>query len=57
MYASDAARTPELYYLGARWWRDALAEVLAEVLPPDEAEQAGRAILRDNALALYRLQR
>src|SRR4051812_908465 len=55
MYASDAARTPELYYLGARWWREALAEVLSEALPADEAEQAGRAILRENALALYGL--
>jgi hypothetical protein len=55
LYASDAARTPELYYLAARWWRDALAEVLADALPPEEAEQAGRMILRDNARALYRL--
>jgi hypothetical protein len=55
LYASDAARTPELYYLAAKWWREALAEVLAESLPPDEAEQAGRAILRENALSLYRL--
>src|SRR5580765_5682738 len=28
----------------------------AEALPPDETESAGRAILRDNALALYRLE-
>ena len=28
LYASDAARTPELYFLGATWWRDALAVVL-----------------------------
>jgi hypothetical protein len=55
LYASDAARTPELYYLAAKWWREALAEVLADALPPEEAEQAGRAILRENALALYRL--
>jgi uncharacterized protein len=55
LYASDAARTPELYFLAARWWREALAEVLAESLPPDEAEEAGRAILRENALALYEL--
>ncbi len=55
LYASDAARTPELYFLAAKWWRDALAEVLAEALPPEEAEQAGRAILRENALALYGL--
>lgn len=53
LYASDAARTPELYYLAARWWREALAEVLTEALAADEAEQAGRAILRENALQLY----
>jgi hypothetical protein len=55
LYASDAARTPELYYLAAKWWREALAEVLDEALPEDEAERDGRAILRENALALYRL--
>jgi uncharacterized protein len=53
LYASDAARTPELYYLAARWWRRALAEVLAEALPANEAEEAGHAILRENALHLY----
>ena len=56
LYASDAARTPELYYLAAKWWREALAEVLSEALPADEAERDGRAILRDNALGLYRLR-
>ena len=56
LYASDAARTPELYLLAATWWRDALAEVLAEALPSAaEAEVAGRMILRDNALELYGL--
>ena len=55
LYASDAARTPELYFLAAAWWRDALAEVLPELLPADEAEDAARAILRENALALYGL--
>ena len=55
LYASDAARTPELYYLAAKWWRESLAEVLAESLPADEAAEAGRAILRENAIALYRL--
>jgi uncharacterized protein len=55
LYASDAARTPELYYLAAKWWREALAEVLAEALPAADAEEAGRAILRENALSLYRL--
>lgn len=55
LYASDAARTPELYYLAARWWREALAEVLTDALPAGEAEEAGRAILRENAVQLYAL--
>jgi predicted TIM-barrel fold metal-dependent hydrolase len=55
LYASDAARTPELYLLAALWWREALAEVLDEALPSAAAEEAGQMILRDNALALYRL--
>jgi predicted TIM-barrel fold metal-dependent hydrolase len=55
LYASDAARTPELYYLAAKGWRAALAEVLSQALQPDEAEAAGRRVLRGNALALYRL--
>jgi predicted TIM-barrel fold metal-dependent hydrolase len=55
LYASDAARTPELYYLAAKWWREALGVVLAEGLPAAEAETAGRQILRDNALTLYAL--
>jgi len=48
LYASDAARTPELYLLASIWWRDAVAEVLAD-------EPEARMILRDNAVALYRL--
>jgi predicted TIM-barrel fold metal-dependent hydrolase len=52
LYASDAARTPELYYLAAKWWRETLAEVLPELLGA-EAEQAARRILRENALELY----
>jgi len=49
LYASDAARTPELYLLAATWWRDALAEVLT-----DEAD--ARLILRENALRVYGLE-
>ena len=56
LYASDAARAPELYLFGARRWRRALAEVLAEALPPDEAEAAGRMVLRENAIGLYQLE-
>jgi predicted TIM-barrel fold metal-dependent hydrolase len=55
LYASDAARTPELYYLAARWWRATLARVLPELLPEDEAAEAARMVLRDNARTLYRL--
>jgi uncharacterized protein len=55
LYASDAARTPELYLLAATWWRDALAEVLGEALSPTDSEEAGRMILRENARALYGL--
>jgi hypothetical protein len=55
LYASDAARTPELYFLAARWWRRALAEVLPELLPEGEAEEAARLILRENARRLYGL--
>jgi predicted TIM-barrel fold metal-dependent hydrolase len=53
LYASDAARTPELYLLAARWWREGLADVLTEALSTAAAEKAGRMILRDSALALY----
>jgi uncharacterized protein len=56
LYASDAARTPELYLLAAVWWRDALAAVLPEALPDAAAEEAARMILRENARALYRLR-
>ena len=55
LYASDAARAPELYYLAGKWSREALADVLVETLELEEAGDAGRAILRENALALYGL--
>ena len=55
LYASDAARTPELYYLAAKWWREALATVLPELLGEDDARDAARRILHANARELYRL--
>ena len=55
LYASDAARAPELYFLASKRWRETLAEVLPELLAPVHAEQAARAILRENALRLYEL--
>ena len=32
LYASDAARTPELYYLGAKWWRASIAGSFSSAL-------------------------
>jgi uncharacterized protein len=55
LYASDASRTPELYLLAARWWREALGEALPALLPEPDAARAARMILRENALAVYRL--
>jgi predicted TIM-barrel fold metal-dependent hydrolase len=56
LYASDAARTPELYFLAAQGWRAALAEVLGEALEPAAAEAAARRVLRENAIGLYGLR-
>jgi uncharacterized protein len=55
LYASDAARTPELYLLAATWWRDALAEVLPALLGDARAPAAASMIMRENALSVYRL--
>jgi uncharacterized protein len=52
LYASDAARTPELYYLAAKWWRETLDAVLPDLFG-DDAEWAARRVLRENALELY----
>jgi uncharacterized protein len=55
LYASDAVGTPELYLLAARWWRDALAEVLGALLSHRDAQRGAALVLRENAVALYRL--
>ena len=55
LYASDASRTPELYLLGSRWWREALGEVLPVLLAESDAVAAARMIMRENAHAVYRL--
>ncbi len=56
LYASDAARTPELYLLAATWWRDALAAVLPPMLEDDDAAlDAARLITHGNACQVYRL--
>lgn len=60
MASSDAHLIPELFYLGARWARRALADVLEQAvrdgdLTEAEAERAGAAILHRNAARLYAL--
>ncbi len=58
MYSSDAHSIPELYYLGAKWGRQILAEVLEEAirdldLTASEADNIAVAVLRENAISLY----
>ena len=58
MYSSDAHNIPELYYLGAKWGREVLGEVLGEAvkdldLTAMEAESVAAAILSENARVLY----
>jgi uncharacterized protein len=60
MYSSDAHLIPELYYLGAKWGRRLLGQILAEAieqatLTAQEAEEIAVAILWKNADTLYQL--
>lgn len=60
MYSSDAHFIPELYYLGAKWGRQILGEVLEESIEDSdinagEADAIARAILSENACNLYGL--
>jgi hypothetical protein len=56
LYASDAARTPELYLLASIWWRDALAAVLPPLLGDDAAAVSAGMVMRANALGVYRVE-
>ena len=58
MYSSDAHNIPELYYLGAKWGREILQQVLEESiqdgdLTVSEAEEVARDVLAENARKLY----
>ena len=58
MYSSDAHIIPELFYLGAKWGRTLLSEVLDEAvhdsdLSAAEADRAAEAILAGNARRVY----
>ncbi len=60
LFSTDAHLIPETFYVGARCGRETLAAVLTRCvtdgdLTVAEAEQAAVAILRQNALDLYRL--
>ena len=60
LYASDASRYPEVYFVAASFHREALAEALGElvdrtVLSTDAAVDAGRQVLAENARRVYRL--
>lgn len=60
LYASDASRYPEVFFVAASLHREALADAFSElidrdVLGPDQALDAGRRVLEENARAVYRL--
>ncbi|MDJ0726366.1 MAG: amidohydrolase family protein [Prochloraceae cyanobacterium] len=61
MYSSDAHFIPELYYLGSRWGREILKQVLIESIQDGdltelEAETIARSILLENARNLYQIE-
>lgn len=58
LFSSDAHLTPELFYLGAKWGRQALARVLEDAihdgdLTAAEADSTAERILHANARRLY----
>lgn len=58
LFSSDAHQSPELFYLGAKWARETLSDVLSTAvrdgdLGAGEAHTAARRILHDNARELY----
>jgi uncharacterized protein len=60
LFATDANRGPELYFLGATWWRDALAVALGRLVDEGAVEQHialrwAEMILSGNARRLYGL--
>ncbi len=61
LYATDARRLPEAYFVAATLYREALGAALSElvetqVIDWDEAAEAGRRVLAANAVALYALR-
>lgn len=61
LYSSDAFGPPELHYLGARLWRDAMTAVLGEFVErgqwsADDAVRVAGMVGRGNAIRVYNLQ-
>jgi uncharacterized protein len=60
LFATDASRSAEMFFLAARWWRDALAGALGRLVAEDAIDAAtarrwGKWILTGNARRLYSL--
>lgn len=58
LFATDASRAPEMYFLAARWWRDALAGaldrlVVERAVGEPTAREWAEMILAGNARRLY----
>jgi len=58
LFATDASRLPEAFFLGARWWRDALARVLGRLIDDQAVDGATAArwaglVLAGNAQRVY----
>ncbi len=58
LFATDASRLPELFFLGAMWWRDALAGALGRLIEDSTIDRAtalrwAELILAGNAQRLY----
>jgi uncharacterized protein len=60
LFATDASRSGEMFFLAARWWRDALAGALGEVMTSGDIDERtalawAQRILATNARRLYGL--
>jgi predicted TIM-barrel fold metal-dependent hydrolase len=58
LFATDGFRVPELFYLGARWWRESLAEALGTLVDRGVVDERtalgyGELVLRGNAHRIY----
>ena len=59
LFATDASRLPEMFLLGTRWWREALARALGRLVDDDFADEPraldwAELILAGNARRIYR---